>query len=157
MTKKRFSIKDYLKYENGSLWWIKSTSRRVKVGDRFGTPQANGYRKGYLKGKRYLEHRLIWFYHYGVWPKDQIHHINGVKDDNRIENLQDVTAQQNCLYKNSDADSTSKYRGVSWCKRAGKWKVSISIDRKQQHLGYFINEVEAHKTYESKRNEQKEV
>lgn len=152
MTKKRFSVKDYLKYENGSLWWINPTSKRVKVGDRFGTAQTNGYRKGYLKGKRYLEHRLIWFYHYGSWPKGQIHHINSIKDDNRIENLQDVTPQQNCLYKSSDTDSTSKYRGVSWCKHANKWKVSISINRKQQHLGYFTNEVDAHKAYESKRN-----
>jgi hypothetical protein len=35
-----------------------------------------------------LEHRLIWFSIHPETPKDWIiHHLNGIRDDNRIENL----------------------------------------------------------------------
>ena len=34
---------------------------------------------------------------YGKWPENEIDHINGIKDDNRINNLRDVTNRQNAL------------------------------------------------------------
>jgi hypothetical protein len=44
------------------------------------------------KGKKILRHRLIWINHHGDIPSDCIiHHINGNKWDNRIENLECIT------------------------------------------------------------------
>lgn len=45
--------------------------------------------------------------------------------------------------------NTSGYKGVSWCKRAKKWKVKIVVGYKVIHLGYFTNIVDAAKSYNS--------
>lgn len=40
-------------------------------------------------------HRLAWRLYYGKWPMGTINHKNGIKHDNRIENLEDITIQEN--------------------------------------------------------------
>ena len=52
--------------------------------------RAVGYRSQYgylmvsINRKQYRAHRLAWLYVYGVWPNDEVDHINGNKEDNRI-------------------------------------------------------------------------
>jgi hypothetical protein len=83
-------------------------------------------------------HQFIW---YDVYKEivDCIDHINGIKDDNRIENLRSVTQQQNTF--------NSKSKGYYWNKRDKKWKSQIVIDGEHKHLGYFLTEEEASKAY----------
>jgi hypothetical protein len=45
--------------------------------------------------KNYLTHRLLWALKYDAWPRQTIDHINGVKVDNRIVNLRDVSPAEN--------------------------------------------------------------
>ena len=141
-------LKEHFDYRDGHLWWIKPTARRVKVGQQFGNNHRDGYSRGMLKGKSYLEHRLIWLYHSGIWPKEHIDHINGIKDDNRIENLREATNQQNMFNKKSVKGSTSKYKGVSWSKVNKRWMVRYRYNGKQHYLGLFETELEAAAAYD---------
>lgn len=54
----------------------------------------NGYRYLMVEGKEVLEHRHIVETHYGIkLGKDkEVHHKNGVRSDNRIENLEVMEA-----------------------------------------------------------------
>ena len=74
-----------------------------------------------------------------------VDHINTIKTDNRLDNLQVITQRENL---SKDKKGTSKYTGVSWCKRSQKWRARIKIE-KNKHLGYFKTELEAHQAYQS--------
>ena len=139
-------LKEHLEYRDGHLFWIKPTARRVKVGQQFGCYYNTGYRVGGLKGKIYLEHRLTWLYHYGVWPKGHIDHNNGIRDDNRIENLRECTRQQNMLNRKSYG-KTSKYKGVCWYKPSKKWRAGYNYNGKHHYLGLYTTELEAAEAY----------
>jgi hypothetical protein len=108
-----------------------------------------GYQKIKVNGNIYLAHRLAWLLHYGVWPENEIDHINNVRDDNRIENLREATRSQNGRNKSSAKESSSKYLGVSWHKATNKWQASIRVDGTLYYLGLFTVEEDAARAYDA--------
>jgi hypothetical protein len=81
--------------DNGCLTWKIDPGTRPMKGRVVSSRQSGGYvTVGYL-GRGYKAHRLAWILHYGNWPNGEIDHRNGLRFDNRISNLRDVTHQQN--------------------------------------------------------------
>lgn len=70
-------------------------------------------------------------------------HINRNPLDNRKSNLRPATNSQNSMNRSKRADNTSGVIGVSWYKKLNKWVVKIYENKKQHHLGYFIDKEEA--------------
>jgi len=115
---------------------------------RAGNVDKEGYRcVTVTSGKRFREHRLAWFMHYGVWPTKHIDHINRDKQDNRIENLRECDDYLNAANtpKNKCKTSTSKYKGVGRYKN--KWRARIKHRGKRIELGVFNTEEEAFAVY----------
>ena len=131
-----YFIRSVFDYDGRNLIWKTPRARRCKVGDVAGYLDVHGYRKICLFGKRYYAHHLIWLWHHGTWPeKDELDHINRIPDDNRIENLREVTHQENMENMSLRKDNSSGHVGV--CKISKKWRARIVVNGKQVHLGYF--------------------
>ena len=79
-----------------------------------------------------------------------IDHINGVRDDDRVENLQIVTCRENSstCFRSNDGSFTSEHIGVYWYKATSKWMAQLRHDRKRINLGYFENEIDASNAYQ---------
>lgn len=104
-----------------------------------GSPNVNRRWSTKINAKLYQNHRLAWALYYGCWPDDQIDHINGNPEDNRISNLRVVSNAENQRNTKRKKNNTSGVTGVSWHKRGRVWCATIRINQKQRHLGQFSN------------------
>ncbi len=114
-----------------------------RVGSIVGTKLNTGYLIASLKGRKYVLHRLAWFYVYGLYPHEQLDHINGKRDDNRLVNLRVATQSQNCINRPS---KTALQKGV-YPHPNGGYTVTITNNRQTKYLGYFKSYEEACKVY----------
>lgn len=144
-------LKRQLRYnpESGIFTRIVSNSNRVKIGSIAGWYH-NGYISIDIDCESYGSHRLAWFYMTGEWPKDQIDHINHVRDDNRWSNLRECTNAQNGANASKSKNNTSGYKGVSWNNGINKWTTQIMFNYKKIHLGCFHCKHEAALAYNAK-------
>jgi hypothetical protein len=69
----------------------------------------------------------------------------------QLYNLQIITQRENT--HKIQGSYTSRYKGVSLCKKTGKWTSMIFYNKKHKYLGSFINEYDAHLAYQNKLKE----
>lgn len=82
------------------------------------------------------------------FPKCEIDHIYHDTLDNRRRNLRKATGTQNHANRKPKDGCTSKFKGVSWHKASGKWRVRVKINKQEIYLGLFTDETEAAKIYD---------
>lgn len=148
-------VRELLRYDeaNGTFAWLRNQGA-ARAGSVAGTGKPGAYRSIKLDGKRYYAHRLAWLLTTGTWPKGQIDHINGVRDDNRIANLRDVTQFENMqnLRTATAQNRSCGLLGASFEKRSGLWQSKIRLNGHQYHLGRYETADLAHAAYiEAKR------
>jgi hypothetical protein len=101
----------------GNKWW-----NTKFAGEVAGSILSNGYRQITIDGNSYGAARLAWLYVHGEWPKNEIDHINRVRDDDRLVNLRDVTSTEN---QNNRSNNNGLPGGVQW--RTGRAKYIAKI------------------------------
>jgi len=135
----RFSYDPYI----GEFKYLARTGPNTEADKAAGFIDGQGYVRIKIHGKAYVGHRLAWLYMLGEWPAEQIDHINGVRHDNRLENLRLVNPKEQSENRKTRAGAASGFRGVSWS--GGKWHASIMHFGKQVSLGAYENVDEAKK------------
>jgi hypothetical protein len=134
--------------------WIAGKNQHRSIGESIVRQnELRGYMKVSLTkdGKEYSKqaHRLVWQSFNGI-TELEIDHINNIKNDNRLCNLQPLSKRDNTIKRSLLRPKTSKYTGVSKIKN--RWQSTICINGKQKILGYFIDEYEAHLAYQKELN-----
>ena len=143
-------MKQYLSYdpETGQFTRIKSRGNS-KTGNIAGNLTKYGYNIITFNSKRYRAHRLGWLFTYGKWPINHIDHIDGNKINNKINNLRDVTAQEN-RFNITKINSNSGYLGVHKTKsKSGSWEARIQVNGKDIYLGNFKTPELASEAYQA--------
>ena len=127
---------------SGKLFWKKTTTNRVKVGDEAGTLCRNGgYRIVFINRKGYMAHRIAVLLATGKCdPSKEVDHIDHDGGNNRLDNLRIVDRINNM--RNIGLGKTNKTGiiGVSLkYTRTGKLRYSanIMVNYKSINLGIF--------------------
>lgn len=158
-------LRELLNYdpETGKLYWKKRSEKWFSSNGRWtAVSQSNmwngryaekealtcedkkGYKVGRVFSVLYQSHRVIWCLVTGEWPESEIDHINGIRTDNKWENLREVNRAGNTRNLKRRVANTSGVTGVCWSKDDRKWIARINTDEgAQKHLGYFENFDEA--------------
>jgi len=134
LTKNKFAIVDDDMFEtlNQYNWFLNKDGYATRH-------QKKGEYSSYKKRKHIFMHTQV----IGSSPLGmQVDHINRNKLDNQKENLTFKSSSDNNLNKDVKPHS-SKYRGVSWNKRANKWVAGIWYNKSRHHIGFFDKEEEA--------------
>ena len=134
-------LQELLSYdpETGIFRWKVDRNGNAKKGEVAGSIASDGYRAIRIDGRHYFAHRLAWFFVHGMWPADQIDHLNGRRADNRLANLREATNRENQQnLRRARSGSRSGLLGVSWHGQKGRWRAEIRYNGKPvDPLGYL--------------------
>lgn len=124
---------------------------RLKSGTKAGFDNGQGYVCISIEQAQYRAHRLAVLYMTGEWPVAEVDHINGIRSDNRWENLRQVSGRENTQnQRRPHKCSTSGFLGVT--ARGTKFLSQIRANGSKIYLGSFGTAEEAHTAYlEAKR------
>jgi hypothetical protein len=129
---------DYLntlfEYRDGALY--RRISRGPQhAGTRAGTKTKKGYIRVRVDSVFYMEHRLVFFMFHGRWP-EMTDHINGVRDDNRIENLRECTPAQNA-HNAKGKGQRDLPKGIHFHKKRRKYVAYVDYKGTRKSVGEF--------------------
>jgi len=120
-------------------WKLVNTQKAGKVaGNERKRKDGIGYFYTKVNGFEMAVHSFILLMHGTEIPKGMcVDHINGNKQDNRIENLRVVTTSTNAMNSKKRKTNTSGHHGIMWRKERSKWVVRLVVNGKTHVCGHF--------------------
>lgn len=137
MTLQLERLRESLEYnpETGNFTW-KKKHPGVKTGSVAGCKLKSGAIQIMLDNKKYLAHKLAFFYVTGMWP-EEVDHINGDPSYNAWSNLRVCSHSQNLLNRKVDKRSSTGKKNVTVDPRTGKFRVVLTVDGKRKWIGSY--------------------
>ena len=124
---------------------IKYLDKRSKIWKDKKLSNCNGYLNTSIDYKTVFVHNIIALCYLGIKPEcKQTDHINSIKTDNRVENLQYITASENSMKISTRNGKPIK---GTFKTPSGRFRVAIRINKKQTHIGTYDTEEEAIEIY----------
>jgi hypothetical protein len=148
-------LREVLSYspESGQFIWLK-TQGRAAAGSVAGAIHKYGYRVISVDRKGYGAHRLAWLYVHGEWPKEEIDHINGDRQDNCISNLRDVSPRVNSQNRKGPRQGKQlPLMGVRKATIGRQFTASINVGGRVIWLGGYDTPEAAHAAYMAAKKE----
>ncbi len=147
----RERLLELLQYDpmTGDFTWRRFRKSGVVAGAKAGTTSC-GYVYIKIEQRRYLAHRLAWFYMTGGWPAAQIDHRDTVGTNNAWDNLRTLTNAVN--QQNKRVASTRSKTGVLGVRPSAsglRFQAVITTNGVQKTMGHFGTTDEAHAAYVS--------
>ena len=145
-------LRKLLRYEpeTGKLFWrerhlnhfksqrdMTSWNAKNAENEAFTSYDGHGYKRGAIFRRHYPAHRVAYAIYHGAWPEGDIDHINGVRNDNRIENIRCVSRSGNARNQKLRRNSKTGNVGVHWYNRLGRWVARATIDGHCRHIGTY--------------------
>lgn len=98
----------------------------------------------YIDGSGKRHHKYIFMHNliakaHGYDCALEVDHINGIRYDNRKQNLRTVTRAQNIENAKKYVTNKSGYKGVFFRAEWDRWEANITVNSKRLHLGVFKN------------------
>lgn len=128
-------FREYFKYEDGNIYWIKTAGTRALVGSRAGKRRKDGYYDVGLKGKYYLVHRIIFALNHNYLP-ETVDHIDHNRENNLISNLREATCSQNSHNSRISRNNSTGVKGIRKT-RNNKFEARIAINGTTIQVGTF--------------------
>jgi len=140
-----FNECDLKVFRDGRIQHLDKRSKSKVWKDKKLSNNGDGYLKTGINGKNFLVHTIIALCYLGIKPDNKvIDHINSIKTDNRVENLQYITQSENIM--KISTRNGKPIKGIE--KRpSGRFAVRIMINRKNAYLGTYDTEEKAIEIY----------
>ena len=135
--------------ETGQFTFLKTDDKcgKQKIGDVAGCQKTCWYNMLRYEGRYYYAHRIAWYMVHGNLPNLHIDHINGVKSDNRIQNLRLIEPAHNIQNQvRPHKDNLAGYLGVSEHGK-NRFRATIQLGKKRTHIGIFDTPEDAYAAY----------